>query len=153
MSEKTEVGIHIDGTGKFDWLQHFKVRDGAIAHLAAIPGATAAGLAAFLVVGKLKDGSYVRLVSTLRLGLQAFAAFQGRYGLEADGASPSSMNEATRARLNVAMMLKLIRDREGSEVSFNIDDLNAAMQDAAQDLEVEYGADGKTLTIRATRSE
>ena len=157
MSEDEEAGqavtILVDGEGKFEWTKHFRMREGKITHLAALPGGMVGGRASVMVLGKLKDGSYALLQTSLRVMLSAFAQWQAVYGIEADGKGTPPPNAATRERLNAALLLKLVKDREGQEATFNIDELNAVMQDPSQDIEVAYGPDGKTMTIRTKRSD
>ncbi len=151
--DRGEVRVLVDGGDLYAKLeQHSRIRLGRITHLAAVPGATASGRAAAAFVGRLKDGSVAYLHTPLRLLLAAVSQWRTAYGLEADGQSPGNLNAATRERLQAALMVKLIRDREGSEATFNIDEINSVMQDPAQNFEVEYHADGKHLTVRATRS-
>ena len=157
MSDSEETGqtvtILVDGEGQFDWIKHFRMREGKITHLAALPGGMVGGRASVLILGKLKDGSYAFLQTSLRIMLSAFAQWQARYGIEADGAGTPPPNAATRERLNAALLLKLVKDREGQEATFDIEELNAVMQNPSQDIEVAYGPDGKTLTIRTKRSD
>jgi hypothetical protein len=79
------VNIHIDGEGKMGFLQHMRVREGRLTDLAALPGGTVGGRASAAIVGKLKDGSYAFIQTSLRLLLDAATAFRARYGVEADG--------------------------------------------------------------------
>lgn len=152
------VQILVDGEGHFEWLKHFRVREGKVTHLAALPqgmkpGPGGVSRASVAIFGKLKDGSYAYLQTSLRVVLAAFAQWQGAYGLEADGRSPSRMNDITRERLNAALLLKLIDDREGSEVTYSIDEINATMQNVRRTIEVQYSEDGKHITLRAKGSD
>lgn len=129
------------------------VRPGDITHIAALPRGMESGRASAAIVGKLKNGTVVLLQVSLRLLLDAATAFRARYGVEADGKSPAEHNEAMRDRINAALMLSLIGKREGSEVTIDIGELNALMQDTALAPEIAYSADGRSLTIRTVRSE
>jgi hypothetical protein len=153
MSEKRPVTVLADGEGAFTWLQHEKkVREGEVTHLSALPRGMVGGRASVTIVGRMKDGSVALLQTSLRTMLGAQAVWLGHYGPEADGSSPP-LNAATQERLMAALMLKLIKEREGGEVTIDVAQLNAVMQDASQGIEMEYAKDGLSLTIRAQRSE
>ncbi len=147
------VTILADGEGQLGWTQHYRMREAKVTHLAALPRGMTSGKASVLIMGKLKDGTYAALQTSLRVMLGALALWEATYGIEADGARHPRLNDATRDRINAAMLLALIRDREGSEVTFSVDDLNALAQDPTRAVEVQYGADQKSITLRAARSE
>ncbi len=147
------VSVYVDGEGQFDWLKHFRVRYGRITHLSALPRGMVGGKASVAFIGRLKDGTYAFLETSLRIALNAMTQWEAAYGIEADGSSAKRPTGLTAERLNAAMLIKLIRDREGHEVTYDIEELNAVMQDTTQAVEIQYGADGKTITFRTTRSE
>lgn len=158
MSEEQEgavppVTISIDGEGTMGFFEHSRVREGKVTNIAALPRGMVGGRASVAIAGRLKDGSYAFLQTSMRIVLQAFAAFQARYGLEADGNSPASLNTRTRERINTAIMITLIREREGAEVTLNVDELNALMQNTKIDVEMQFSPDNKHITLRMTRSD
>lgn len=156
--QKTQVvQFVVDG-----WEEHKKtitnarkgsLRSGDVTKLLALPGATAQGNAALSIVGKCKDGTTVMLGITMRLAMQALTLFRQHFGIEGDGRSPPEHNALTTERLNAAMMIILINEREGSEVTFDIDQINAFMQDTKLSPEVSFSEDGKKITLRTKRSE
>lgn len=151
--EGQRVTILPDGENQLTFLQHYRVRDGKATHIAGLPGGMASGRASVAIVGKLKDGTYALIQTSMRMFLQASAAFLGRYGIEADGNSPAGHNEKTNNRIIAMMVYKMIKEREGSELTLDVDELNAMMQNVQLDLEVAYSADGKRVTFRTTTSQ
>lgn len=148
------VEVLADGTGALASIgQHSRIRRARITHMLALPGGMVGGRASVGIVGRLKDGSYALLETSLRIALLALRQWEAHYGVEADGTAAQAPTGLTAERLNAAMLMQLIRDREGQEVTFEIDALNAVMQDVSQGVEIEYGKDGKTITVRIGRSE
>lgn len=132
-----------------------RTKRGRVAKFVAIPGGMSNGAASVAIVGQLRNGGTVLLRTSMRLLYAAVDAFRARYGIEADGASPAELSAAAREKIQAAIMVKLIRDREGAEVTIDVAELNAIMGAVAgpTGAEIVYAPDGRSLTIRVTRSE
>ncbi len=146
-----DVQVYLDGEGRFEWASKLKLREGMLTHIAALPRGLSSGRASLVLFAKLQDGTTAFIQSSLLILLQAAKAFEARYGPEADGVS-KPLNEATKERMQAALLVSVIKQLPGAEVTLNVDDVNAVMQ-GTEVAEVVHSEDRKHITFRMARSE
>lgn len=134
--------ILLEADGKLPELAHARIRGAVIGTISTLTGGLTSGKASVAVIGKLPDGSYALLETSVRLFLNAAAAIRARHGDDGDGRIAGPAEDEQHRELVIRALLVQVARAPGGRLEL---DPKALAGVTADGLVLEYTPDGRLI--------